>query len=418
MKKLRLAFVVLASSAGLVRAQDDQQQQRPPTEIPDFSNLDEYIYEPKSIVTYGYRNLSGAKLKFFGSGRLATAEDPSLLFGGNVIRSYHDGSVSPDARSAGHSDPNGNPVNDPNPPGSDGIAPDGKTNTWSFQDSRQLTGDGFVAFHTYTADVVDGNIRTKDANNNFGMELAVSRDMGKIRSSRFSWQLVFGMSINDLSGKKDDTVKANITTFTDYYSLDGAVGPTAPYSAPSSTTQAVLDGAGNPVLNSDGTGQNVTLDTTVLLSNQPVYRDDGTGHVKTDSTSVNTHWKISGAYYTFRAGATLILPITTKFHATLSAGPALIYAGSNYAVTEDFQPETGALITASSNSTAYKLLPGYYADAALSYDLTERTGFYAGALIQGAGEYTQNLNSDSAHYSTKIDLGRQQGFRSGVTIRF
>jgi hypothetical protein len=63
-------------------------------------------------------------------------------------------------------------------------------------------------------------------------------------------------------------------------------------------------------------------------------------------------------------------------------------------------------------------LPGYYVDATLQFDLTERTGFYAGAVMQGAGDYTQNLNSAAAHYSTKIDLAKQQGFRGGMTIRF
>ena len=71
MKKFRLALVVFATVASLARAQDDQPQ-KPPTEIPDFSNLDDYIYEPKSIVSYGYRRLSGPKLKFFGTGHLAT----------------------------------------------------------------------------------------------------------------------------------------------------------------------------------------------------------------------------------------------------------------------------------------------------------------------------------------------------------
>ena len=80
--------------------------------------------------------------------------------------------------------------------------------------------------------------------------------------------------------------------------------------------------------------------------------------------------------------------------------------------------ETGADVTDTSLSTTSHLLPGYYADATLQFDLTERTGFYAGAVIQGAGEYTQNLNSAAAHSSTKIDLAKQQGFRGGMTIRF
>jgi len=422
MKHLRLAFVVLASAAGLVRAQDEQQQ-RPPTEIPDFSNLDDYIYEPKSILTMGFRQLSGAKLKFAGTGRLSTSEDPGPKTGANLARSYHDGSVNPDSRVAGRVDNNGNPVLDPDTGTQifDRIAPDGKTNTWAFQNASQVTDDGFIAFHSYTADITDTATRSRDSNSNFGMELAVSRDMGKLFKTRATWQLVAGMSINDLTGSMTDKVRANLTATTDYYSLDGQVAPTAPYSAPSSTTENVLDSSGNGVVNDDGTTQTVTTDTTVLLSNTPLRPTPTT---LTDSTSVSTRWKMSGAYYTFRAGATVLVPVTSRLKVTFSAGPALLYAGTNYSVTQTYTPETGSEITDTSSSNTSHLMPGYYADASIEFNLTERTAFYAGALMQGGGSYTQDVNTldpsavSQAHYTTKVDLARQQGFRGGVTIRF
>lgn len=415
MKNLRFALVVLASAAGLARAQDEQQQ-RPPTEIPDFSNLDEYIYEPKSILSYGYRNLSGAKMQFAGKGTLkATGEDAGDALTRNIARTYHDGSVSPDARSAPRVDSSGNPVRD-SETGSqifDPIAPDGRSNTWAYQNASQANTPGYIAFHSYSAEVTDTGVRTKDSNSNFGMEVAVSRDMGKVRNSRFTWQLIAGLSVNDLTGSKNDAMRAQITSLTDLYSIGGLVGPTAPYSAPSSSTTTVLDSAGNPVLNSDGTAQTVTTDTTVLIDNRPTVRS-------TDTTSgiVNNRWKITGAYFTFRGGASILLPFTSRFRMMVSAGPALMYAGSNYSVTQTFQPDTGAEITDTSQSSTSHLMPGYFADAALQYDITERTGFYAGAVFQQSGSYTQDVNTDAAHYTTKIDLGRQQGFRSGVTIRF
>ena len=164
MKPFRLALVVFATAATLARAQDEPQQ-RPPTEIPDFSNLDDYIYEPKSILSFGFRHLSGAKLKFFGTGRLSTSENPGPATGANLTRSYHDGSVGADARFAPRVDNNGNPILDPDSGSQifDRIAPDGRTNTWSFQNASQLTADGFVAFHSYTADIIDTATRSKDA---------------------------------------------------------------------------------------------------------------------------------------------------------------------------------------------------------------------------------------------------------------
>src|SRR4051812_14035475 len=73
MKQLRLALVVFASALSLARAQDEQSHQ-PPTEIPDFSNLDEYVYEAKSTLIVGTRFLSGAKTQFFGHGSLRAPE--------------------------------------------------------------------------------------------------------------------------------------------------------------------------------------------------------------------------------------------------------------------------------------------------------------------------------------------------------
>jgi hypothetical protein len=420
MKHLRLALLVFAASAGSLCAQDEQQQ-RPPTEIPDFSNLDDYIYEPKSVLSFGFRLLSGAKLSFFGSGRLGTNNTPGAATG-SLNRTYHDGSVGMDGRFAPRADTSGNPVLDPDSGSQifDPIAPDGRTNTWSFQNSSQITADGFMAFHTYSADVIDTGTRKSEANSNFGMEVAVSRDMGKLFGSRASWQLIAGMTLNDLSGTTSDKMQARLTALTDLYSLNGEVAPIAPYSAPSSASASVLDSAGNPVLNDDGTAQSVTTDTTIFLTNQPADRSN---KVTTDATSVEARWKLKGAYYTFRAGPTVWVPLFSRLRASVGVGAALIYAGSTYSVTQTYTPETGAEITETSSSLTSRLLPGYYADATLQFDLTERTGFYAGAIMQGAGTYTQNLNSTSesgsvANYSTRIDLAKQQGFRGGMTIRF
>lgn len=426
MKYLRFALVAAAASASTLAYAQEEQQQRPPTEIPDFSNLDEYVYDPKSIVTYGFRFLSGAKLSFAGKGRIGTSENAGTdaELSKLMARTYHDGSVNLDARVAARLDSSGNPVRDPDTGSQifDPIAPDGRTNTWAFQSDTQATAyPGFIAFHNYTADVIDSGTRTKDTNSNSGMELAVSRDMGKLFGTRLSWQLVGGMSINDLTGGMTDKVLAKITTVRDLYSLGGVAAPTAPYSAPSSTTENVADAAGNPVYNTDGTVQTITTDTTVLISSLP-YRE--TLSPVNDTVSVSNRWKVTGAYYTFRAGATLYVPITSRLKLSVSAGPALIYAGSNYAITQIFTPESGAEITDTQSSSTSHLLPGYYADASIQFDLTERTAFYAGAVMQGSGSYTQDVNTldataaGQAHYTTKIDLGRQQGFRGGLTIRF
>ncbi len=416
MKYLRLALVTFASSLGVAYAQDEERR-GPPVEIPDFSNLDEYIYEPKSTVTFGFRYISGAKTSFGGQGRIASPEDPGSATGANVLRSYHNGAVQPDTRVVARTDSSGNPVVDheSGAPVFDPIAPDGRTNAWSFLDSKQVTPDGYIAFQTYSAEIVDTGRRQKESNSSAGMDIAVHRDMGKLWNGRLAWNLTAGMSINDIAANTNDRVSALLRTQTDYYSLFGQRAPDAPYSAPSSSTETALDASGNPVLNADGSVRTITTDTTVLIGNQPAAR---TITDVLDDTRVSNRWKLKGAYYTFRVGPTLWIPITTRLRASISAGAALVYSGSTYTVTQTLEPEFGAEISDTATDSAYKLLPGYYVDATLQFDLTERAGLYAGAVLQSAGSYSQTIESATSQYSTKIDLANQNGVRAGMSIRF
>jgi hypothetical protein len=416
MKHLRLALVAAASTLGIAHAQEEERR-APPVEIPDFSNLDEYIYEPKSAVTFGFRYVSGAKTSFSGQGRIPSPEDPGAATGANLSRVYHDGAVQPDARVVPRLDSGGNPIIDPNTGTQvfDPIAPDGRTNTWNYTDASQLSQLGYVAFHSYSAEVIDTAVRQRDSGSSAGMDIAVSRDMGKLFGTRMEWKLTGGMSINDISANTLDSVRARLTTVTDYYSLYGALPPDAPYSSPSSSTITVVDASGNPVLNADGTVQTTTVDTSILIGNAPAGRDTT---VLENDTSVINRWRLKGSYYTFRVGPTVWIPITTRLRASVSVGAALVYSGTNYQITQTFQPDLGAEISDTSFSDAYKLMPGYYADATVQFDLTERTGFYAGAIYQSAGSYTQNVDTANSHYSTKIDLGNQSGMRAGLSVRF
>ena len=416
MKQLRFALVALASTLGVVLAQDEERR-APPVEIPDFSNLDEYIYEPKSVVTFGFRYISGAKTSFLGKGRIPSPEDSGVATGSNLLRAYHDGKVQPDARVVARLDNSGNSIIDPqsNTAVYDPIAPDGKTNTWNYTDATQLSLPGYVRFSSYSAEITDTAIREKKPASSAGMDLAVSRDMGKLFGGRLPWSLTAGMSVNDISAAKDDFVRAALTTISDYYSLYGQTPPDAPYSSPSTATENVVDAAGNAVLGTDGVAQTISVDTSVLLASEPAGR---TTTSETNDTSVKNRWKVKGSYFTFRAGPTVWLPITTRLRASVSVGAAVVYSGSSYTVTQSFQPTIGAEITDTASSEAYKLLPGYFADASVQFDLTERTGFYAGAVFQSAGNYTQTVEGTNSHYSTKIDLANQSGVRAGLSIRF
>lgn len=416
MKQLRLALVVFASALGLARAQDEQSRQ-PPTEIPDFSNLDEYVYESKSTLIVGTRFLSGAKTQFFGKGALVSPEATFDATTANLLRTYHDGQVSPDARTAARIDSSGNPVTDSvtGVQVFDPIAPDGKTNTWNYTNTNQVLNDGLLAMHLYSAAITDPTIHRKDANGSAGLDVAVSRDMGKLFGTRATWSIVAGVSMNDISAKTSANVQAAITTITDIYSLDGQVLPEPPYTSPSSSSSTVLDSSGAAVLNADGTTQTTTVDTSILLNNKPLDRSTQTA---VDTASVNARWDLKGAYFSMRVGPAVWVPITSRFRANMSAGPVVVYAGSTYSVVQTFTPQTGPDITDTSFDTVNHVMPGYFADASLQFDLTEHTGFFAGAVFQSAGSYTQTLNNAAAQYSTKVDLTNQNGLRAGMTIRF
>ncbi|MSU65018.1 MAG: hypothetical protein EXS38_02700 [Opitutus sp.] len=417
MKYLRFALILSFFTFGVARAQDEERQ-APPTEIPDFSNLDEFIYEPKSILNIGVRHLSSAKTTFFGRGLvLSTLDEPGPAKGINLTRHYHDGTVEGDQRVAARTDNAGNPLKDSAAGAQifDTVAPDGRTNKWAFSDSRQLTDNGYIVYHTYSAEVIDTARREKETNSTNGMDISVARDMGKLFGSRISWNLIAGMSVNDLSSDRRDPVRANVTAQSDYFSLFGATPPSPPYASPSTANVNLLTAGGTPLTTDDGTTLTTTADTSILISNEPVGR---VNVVTTDETSVNNRWKLKGAFYTFRAGPTLNLPVFSRLRATLSFGPALIYAGTNYTVMQVLTPEIGSVISDTSTNSTYRLIPAYFADAALEFDITERTGFYAAAVFQSASGYSQNLDNAAAHYSTKVDLSNMNGLRAGLSYRF
>ena len=384
------------------------EQDAPPDEPSNlFFDTDIFLYEPKFTLSFGVRGLGGLKSSFVGSGRIQSVQDFGDPTGSGVARTYHDGAVDPDQRTITVDDGNGGATQVP-------ITPDGLTNSWGFGDAKQIQPDNTIAMHAYSAETVDGGPREKNAGSAFGVEVALARDMGKL-VARLDWNIAAGVSINDISSKLTAQERSDITTVTDFYSLNGAPAPTPPYSSPSNVTVPVLDSNGNPVLNADGTQATTQADATVLLSDQPQSRTKTTTQ---DTTSVTNHYHLKGAYFTARVGPTIILPVTTNLRATLSFGAALVYAGTTYDVDQQFQPDTGPVIDDDVSNTTSRFLPGYFVDASMDYFLTNRTGFYLGAVYQSSGDYRQSVNTDSAYYTTHVDLSSLQGFRMGVNFKF
>jgi hypothetical protein len=377
MKKSFLLACLFLPALGLAQPNEDA--------IPIF-NLDDYYVEPKMNLSVGFRALTGPKLAFIGSTGVTSSISSTQATGDpaatGIVRNYHDGYIALDQRV----DADGNPVND------------GKTNNWLYVDNRQLQETGELAFHAYSAQITDNFTRQKDPGNSYGMELIFSRDLGKI-GERLHWKLFAGFSVNGVNVATRDSVTALITTLTDRYSMNGQEVPTAPYTAPAYTTD--LDGN--------------TVETSVLIGQKP---DSRTLTTRTDDVSVTSYWKLKGSYITLRAGPSVTYNIGERFRLSVSAGPAVVYVGTNYSLEQTLRPDTAADITATINDLGEDFLTGYYVDANVEYLFTDRAGLYLGAFFQGSGQYNQDLSAQGSSYSTELDLNSLKGLRAGLNYRF
>jgi hypothetical protein len=246
------------------------------------------------------------------------------------------------------------------------------------------------------------------------MELSINHDLGNI-TKKLSWSFFLGMSLNDIQSGTSTAIKSNLTTTTDTYDLFGATPP-PPQSFPTQSTISVTDANGNPVIDTNGNQVSQVVSISPLIGDQPLQRVTGT---VTDVTSLVDTFKVHGGYATFRAGPTLTYHFNDHLKLSVSAGPAIIYAGTMYNVTEDLTPATGEPIVDTLSDTTQKLVPAVYFDATVEYDLTERTGFYLGAVYQDGGSYLQSANNTAfGTYTTKVDFGNQNGLRSGLTFKF
>jgi len=421
MKSLRVAFcVALLSVCGLKADDSGQKPQQPPEEIPDFNNLDEYVYVPKTTLNMGFRFIfTGPKTTFWGNSSIPAPENPSVSGVANISHTYHDGTVNSDSRTISVDDGNGGVTTIP-------VPSDGKTNTWSYVSTNQITPDDYMTFHTYSAQVADPTSHDRSGVANAGVELAASREMGKL-GKRFSWNITAGFSITDIRSAIFANVGANITTVTDTYDLFGQIPPVAPYSSPGSASQNVVNNAGVSVTDSSGTTVTQTVDQTTLLGNVPLSRTTTTAF---SADSVTNRYYIDGAYYTLRIGPTLVMPVGSHFKVNLSVGPALIYSGASFGVEEFLYPATGDTIIQTIQKENSHLLPGYYGDLSIQYDVTETAGLYVSALYEGAGSYSQSVGSGdvlpgqpvetggSGSYSTRINFDNQSGVRAGMTVKF
>jgi hypothetical protein len=421
MRFLRLALCVACLPVAGLRAQqkDDENKGPVPEEIPNFSQLDEYIYVPKSTFSLGTRFfLRGPKTTYAGQGENPSPVDPvtsgdtATTFIPNVSRTYIDGTVEPDARTVTINAGLGGEAQVP-------IASDGRTNTWTYDNASQVLLNGNLAFHDYSSEITDTGIHGVTGAPNTGMELILDHDMGKI-GKKMKWSFTAGFSIADIHSSTYLAVPTAISTLTDTYNLYGQVPPTPPYSSPQTLSQTVYGAGGTVESGTSTTSATQSVVQQILLGNAPISRDITT----VDTTTINRYFS-EGAYYTLRVGPMLTIPAGTHWKLNLSAGPDLIYLGTQFNVLENLNIATGEDFTTLYQKYNTKILPGYFFDVDLQYQLTDTAGFYLGCIYEDAGTFAQSMPAGNdpntgagLSYTSKLDFGSQEGIKGGVTVRF
>lgn len=387
----------------------------------------EFRIDRKNSFAFGVRLIGGADVKFGNLGTIGSGIEIAALSAGEVARVYHDGAVSLDAvrtneldadgnalpvvngrynTTSIRVDADGNQIKDENDVPLTQVSGDflayaaGQTRIWSYAAEAQATSNpGFIAFHEYSS-VATGGAAKASSDAGPGFELTATHRFGRV--GKLEIGLLIGGGLTDINGKTTGSVRANLITRTDLYSLKGAAAPSAPYTAPSFTD---FTGA-------DGTVYASGQETTTPLSTTP---SSSTTVTTPNGADVSGTWQIKGAYYLFRVGPSLRMPISERFCLSASAGYAGAYVGTTYRVDETLNLPNGLVgINLKEEATYSKYMSGYYAEATGEFWLTPKTGFFLGATFEKLGNYSQTVGNRTA----AIDVGGNSGLRFGITTRF
>jgi len=420
MKSIRL-LVLVAATALMAPAHAQINYADIPVEFRPIRN---------TSFSVGVRFIGGASVQFGSLGSIPSSFSPKGLEAGVVDRVYIDGSVHADALRANEKnadgtpkstpygrysirseifDADGNKIPDAADPGGTGnktqVSADflaytpGRTRSWSYASDSQVTSPGVIAMHDYVASSSGASLPSESGAGP-GFELTASRRLGSI--GRIDWGVMFGAGITDINAKESSRVKANLTALTDYYRVSGIVAPpSGPYSAPSS----------GDFVGDNGAIYSGNLETTVPLEAIPFQRSV----VETaNGADIDGNWQIKGAYFLFKVGPMVRIPIGEHFAVTASAGYAGAYLGTTYRVKESLVINDTLSIPFEGEETYSKLIHGAFAEVNAEWWLTQRTGFFLGVTFEKLGKYEQSLAGRTAD----VDIGGHGGFRMGLTTRF
>lgn len=276
----------------------------------------------------------------------------------------------------------------------------GRTRSWGYASADQVTSDGRIGMNLYSA-TSDGASAEAEGDAAGGLELGLARRLGKI-GNRAEWGVGAMIGLTDINSKTRGSITATLNTLTDFYSLNGAAAPAAPYTGPTFTD--LLDSGGNLV----STGGR---ETTTPLGDTPVSRTETS---VAGAADIDGFWQIKGSYYLIRVGPHFRARLTNKLAVYASAGFAGAYVGTTYRVEEVLKVSDAINITSNEERDQSEFSSGFYGELSAEYWLTNRTGFFGGATYHTLGTYEQALSGRTAN----IDLGKGAGFRIGIITRF
>ncbi|MDP2137062.1 MAG: hypothetical protein Q8J74_04340 [Candidatus Didemnitutus sp.] len=407
-----LSVVLVASvslSAFAQNVEDEEKLER------ELGLPSDHWYVPKTTLRFGFRVLtSGVNVNFGNLGTVTSTRAIVPASAGDINRIYDNGAVALDLPGFNEVDANGvqtsipggrYQVLVPQTDGSVGLALDGvsftpgQTRFWNYVSDDQVIG-GLLGLSNFSA-ASEGATASKDEGMSSGVELSVSRDLGKV-GSRFQISVDAGIALNSMNAKTGGTVRSTLTSYTDYFRLNG---PTPTEKGGPTYGELVLP---------DGTIVAQGYETTTPLQTTPDASLSATTSV-VGGASVQGNWQIKGAYFLMRLGPSVHTQLSERFGMSFGAGVAGAYAGSRYSVVEQLElPDLAEPLIEDRFSNESKFLTGYYADLNFGWQANERTGLFAGVGLQHLGSYDQSVGGRTA----KIEMGSAVGVRGGISIKF
>ena len=285
---------------------------------------------------------------------------------------------------------------------------------WEYYEAGQANRPGHggtIAFDSYSA--LTKNEPTREGSRGYsgGIELFATHQLTDPRK-RISFSIIAGVSLTGINSSSTGQVNSNLIVATDYYRF---IGTDVPVFTGSDVTPGVIYQGRQIVTAVASDGTSISTEVTRTIEDSPSASDDPKA---VGSVVVDGKWKIKGAYFTFRVGPQVQAMLTKSISLSASIGLAGSYVGTTFSAEESFKVPGKDLPNTTDptdeTSTENKFLSGYYANLDANWELTGRTGFFAGVSYEKSGDYTQGVGGRSA----RIDLSTTTGFRGGINIKF